>query len=169
MEFTLPALVRDKAISNHDVVATTRQLMAWLNDNPEHTFPVYEELQFIAKVAEKLKEEPGFKDFMRQRIKEAATEEEPGETSTARGTTFQLAVTGVKYDYASCGDVAWNKWKQAEVTAMDKRKEREKFLKALEKPTEISFRAADGSVEVVTVHPPTSSGNESFTTKLAKD
>ncbi len=82
---------------------------------------------------------------------------------TALDAKFELAETGVKYDYSA--DPVWASLAAQKQAIDEKMKEQEKFLKALSKPlNETNVETG----EVIERIPPTKTSNSSFNITLAK-
>lgn len=80
------------------------------------------------------------------------------------GAVFTQKETGVRYDYESCGDSEWGRYKSAETFAADNRKQREKFLQSLTEPITI-LNEETGQIETVNPAPKTSTTKLSVTLK----
>lgn len=177
-----PALqTRQITLSSAEDMATG--IFAALQDGAANALQVFEELVFMAKVAELLRAKPGFTEFMRSKIQEAAATESTTEdgmqpmaeevkgVTTGRqigGATFSTKLTGVKYDYADTGDPAWIHYNETMEKYKPLKVEREKFLKAMPEAMVVQFKMPDGTTVTKKVHPPTKTGTESFEVKLPK-
>lgn len=179
MEHLIPA-TEGVPLSSKSAKDFSTQLFAFLKDNPGRALGLWEELQFFTKVQEALKEQPGFTQFMREQIlateQAALPEAAPGEAAvelsgrieTAQGGSFKLSAVGTKYDYPSCNDPAWEHYDHTIKDYTEKKKGREKLLKALDTPTVMQFQIPDGSTVARKVYPPTVSSTDSFTLNMAK-
>lgn len=67
------------------------------------------------------------------------------------GNKIEVSEAGVSYDYAATGDPVWSQCDAIANTAIERRKEREAFLRAIKEPVTI---VDEGSGEIVKVMPP---------------
>lgn len=164
------------ALRSSSIQEFVPRLFAYLQDHPEQALELTEQLAFLAKLNEKLREQPGYISFMRSMIvaasnAQAAENDLPsgsGQVTTNDGGSFKIATTGTRYDYASTGDPAWKHYGEQEKKYAELRKKREDFLKKLDQETVMQFKQEDGTVLTVNIHPPTKSGTDSFQFNLAK-
>lgn len=177
-----PALQkREITLKSADEMAT--EIFALLEDGAADAMKVLEELGMMAKVYERLRELPGFIDFMREKIQESiaaqtpesdgmqAPPDEKAIATTGRptgGASFSLTTTGIKYDYRSSGDPAWIHYADTIESYTEKKKEREKFLKALTEAMVMQFDMPSGKKVIKKVRPPMKSGTDSFKMALPK-
>ena len=75
-----------------------------------------------------------------------------GKVASINGFTVEVMEAGTKYDYSGCGDIEWESLTHTIESTNEQRKEREKFLKALSRPTAITDEFTGG--ETITVNPP---------------
>ena len=135
-----------------------------------------EMLKFVSEVAENVKSKADingnnkFVDLVRDEIKASA--EDGIKTTSKYGTILELAETGVKYDFTSCGDPVWG-YLEEEIKKLDKlKKNREKFLKTISKSFPIGNVLNDITGELyedVTLHPPVKTSTSSFKQSLLDD
>ena len=69
----------------------------------------------------------------------------------AYGATVDLIEAGTKYDFLNCDDTAYNDMMQELIELEEKIKQRETFLKALDKPIELVNQSTG---EIETINPP---------------
>lgn len=111
--------------------------------------------------------ENSFVDLVRGEIKTSADD---GKKVISRyGTSLELAETGVKYDFSSCGDPQWNYY-ESEIKRLDKeKKKRETFLKTIDKPYLAGNIVDPGTGELhenVELYPPIKTSTSSFKQSL---
>lgn len=86
---------------------------------------ILKHIKAFEKLLKGLLQDPELKDHF---LDEA--EKHGSKTFDAHGAKFQVKEAGTKYDYSACGDSTWKELSQKEKEIADKRKEREKTLKA---------------------------------------
>lgn len=74
------------------------------------------------------------------------------------GVKYTEGMTGVKYDYSTCGDPVWNELNEKSIKLAEEIKNRQTFLSSLSKPMEIVINEA----EVYKIKPPIKSGKLGF-------
>ena len=82
------------------------------------------------------------------------------------GASLQIKEVGVKYDFTSCGDPAWNEMNQELEDLKAKMKEREDFLKRTPKDGQTCLDEQTG--EVYKIYPPLKTSTTSVTTTFKK-
>lgn len=183
MESTLYPALQKREITLTSASEMATEIFALLQDGKADALKVVEELGFMAKVYENLRELPGFTAFMRDIITTQISEQtaeadgmqappdEKAVATTGRpvgGASFALQTTGVKYDYRSSGDPAWIYYEDTIKDYKEKQKAREKSLKSLDAPVTMEFKMPDGTDVIKKVHPPTKSGTDSFKMQIPK-
>ena len=83
-----------------------------------------------------------------------------GKVASVNGFTIEVMEAGTKYDYSGCGDIEWETLTDTIATANAKRMNREKFLKALSRPTAITDEFTEG--ETLLIKPPVKSSTTSL-------
>lgn len=68
------------------------------------------------------------------------------------GNKITKTEQGTKYDYSKCNDTEWELYNHKKESAEASMKERETFLKTLQKPIDVVDKLTG---EVITLHPPT--------------
>ena len=82
-----------------------------------------------------------------------------GESPEYRGAVVQMKEAGVKYDFKVCGDPVYDEIYACEQGLIEKRKEREKFLRTLTQPkTEIDEETG----EIYKLNPPVRESTTTF-------
>lgn len=82
---------------------------------------------------------------------------------TASGTSMLIKETGVDFDYTQTGDYELKELMEQKALIDFKIKEKEKFLKAITKPTPVLF-----GDELITLHPPAKKSTTSVTITISK-
>lgn len=119
-------------------------VVAEVNEGREDSLKVALFMKTLEKIAESVN-----KQLAGKYCRDAAGY--PEKTIALRGAEITLCNTSTKYDYASSGDIEWEMAHTAEQLAINKRKEREEFLRALK----TSMTAVnDQTGEVYTISPP---------------
>lgn len=75
----------------------------------------------------------------------------PGNTFELAGNKLEKAEAGVVYNYAATGDPVWSQCDAIANTAIERRKEREAFLRAVKEPVTI---VDEGTGEIIKIVPP---------------
>ena len=88
-----------------------------------------------------------------------------GETPSYKGAVVQVKETSVKYDFAGCNDIAWDKLNKEKKEVDEKIKQRESFLKLVNtNKTEIDEETG----EIYTIFPPARSSTTSYAITFKK-
>jgi len=83
--------------------------------------------------------------------------------TTSSGTSMIIKETGVDFDYSQTGDYELKELMEQKALIDFKIKEKEKFLKAITKPTPVLF-----GDELITLHPPAKKSTTSVTITISK-
>lgn len=67
------------------------------------------------------------------------------------GCKIEIKELGAKYDYSKCGDIQWERFDSEANTSIERRKDREKFLKNIQGHETI---VDESTGEIVKVYPP---------------
>ena len=88
-----------------------------------------------------------------------------GETPSYKGAVVQVKETSVKYDFAGCNDIVWDKLNKEKKEVDEKIKQRESFLKLVNtNKTEIDKETG----EIYTIFPPARSSTTSYAITFKK-
>ncbi len=100
-------------------------------------------LKAMEKVAENIKEtlDP---------LVRAEAEKYGSKSFMFRGATLELSEVGTKYDYSNCGDAEWDKLNADAEKILEKKKNREVFLRGIKG----SLNIIDGDSVPCTIYPP---------------
>jgi len=175
MTSELYPVLQDRSLTITDAGDIVNTIFAALQDGKADTLKVIEELAFMSKVNELLRKKPGLNEMVRDAIRKANPTDfgddgliEPVTTDREGGAKFSLKTTGVRYDYASCGDPLWDYLAEKIQDYTERKRDRETFLKGLPAPVKMDVILPPGNTFQATITPPVSSGTDSFEVRLSK-
>lgn len=105
------------------------------------------ELKVYQKSLEKIFEK--IKEVLDPLVREEA-EKYSAKNFQFRGVTVELSEVGTKYDYSNCGDAEWDKLNADAEKILEKKKNREVFLKGIKG----SLNIIDADSVPTTIYPP---------------
>ena len=99
------------------------------------------------------------KEKLRGYVLEDLSKYSKGEDIVKYNANFAVKETGVKYDFHNCKDPEWDELTQQINILSDQRKDREKFLKTLQKTIDMLDQETG---EVISINPPIKSSTTSY-------
>lgn len=158
-EANLPDIFKRKAPSKSEIQIAADRIIQAVNDGGDQD-PLR-----VAAMAKAMEETI---KLIRKGITEVMIEEAEKygkEPIKLDGHSFVIREAGAKYDYSECGDPEWNEINDQIKELNEKRKDREKFLKAIkDKATLVD----DDSGEITTIYPPSKTSTTTVAITLAK-
>lgn len=129
--------------------STKEQLKSFVNSTVYHVqcgninaLELKAKLKYIITVAEEI-------DNQTKQEQLAERKKYPEKICELYGTKIEVAELGTKYDFSLCGDVEWNELDKQLKELIEKKKERETFLKTVTKPMTLTHHDTGECYDIV--------------------
>lgn len=136
-------------------------LMQRIDDGDVNPLDIHLQIKCMEDIIKQLNDNPVYKAAILEESQKYAGGEREFEYRNAK---IKIQEVGAKYDYSVCGDVDWELYNQAKLSAETGMKERQKFLQTL--PTNGIDIVNKLTGEVETVYPPAKSSTTSIAVTL---